>query len=280
MTRLSVWYLRTLLDKGEIRGWELPVALCKRVNLYRFTDLWNGVNDAEDGSGNAQWMTHATQIARWVCETPMQETDCLEEQVLAFLKPLLERRLPKDIGPPPVRPFECWTYELGWPGLADGPGFLGKFFNRTHRMAILRKVVRMPPSPSRDGVLHIMNVMTPQSPFDDLPRLAHSLRALIAHIRSEQPQVHELWCNTWLNEHENFRELLPEIWFLNATVAPPGPYRNWWGQFARRDGDFNQRAAQRFRAAGGVFPFRALLCHASLKQIEAHLASRFPSRTS
>ena len=275
MTRLGVWYVRTLLERGEIRRDELSAALSKRVDLYRFTDLWNGRNDSDDGLADAEWRKLSTQIAHWMRETPIGETDGLEERVLALLEPSIERRLPKDVGPPPARPFGCWTYDLGWAGLADGPGLLGKVRNRAHLAAILRRGLRLPPLPSRDCVLHIMNVMVPQSPFDDMPRLAQSLRALIAHVRVQHPHVRELWCNTWLNEHPKFRELLPEVWFRNATVAPPGNYRNWWGQFARRDGDFNEAAAQQFRESGGVFAFRALRCHAALEEIDLHLCSTF-----
>ncbi len=271
MVRLGVWYTRLLLERGEIPNDELPIALSRRVDLYRFTDLWNGVHEAEDGLADTAWMIHATTIARWVRDAPITATDRLEAQVLAHLTPTLEARLPKDVGPPPLRPFGCWTFDLGWPGLADGPGLLGKLSNRAHVAAIVRKAVGLSPAPSRDGVLHMMNVMVPRSPFDDLPALAASLRALIAHLRTAQPQVRELWCNTWLNEHPGFHELFPATWFSNAIVAPPGNHRNWWGQFARRDGDFNETLAAQFRSSAGVFPFRALLCHAGLETIDAHL---------
>lgn len=275
MTRLGVWYVWTLLARGEVRSAELPAVLCQRVDLYRLTDLWDGVKDSDDGSGNALWMEHATQIAGWVRETAIGETEGLEERVLALLEPALERRLPKDIGPPPERPYGCWTYNLGWPGLADGPGLLGRLSNPAHRSAMLRRCVGLRAAPSRDGVLHIMNVEVPKSPFDDMGRLAESLRALIAEVRTEHPQVRELWCNTWLNEHPSFHELMPEAWFRNATVSPPGHYRNWWGQFARRDGDFNEATAKKFRDSGGVFPFRALLCHARLVEVDQHVSRSF-----
>ena len=189
LVRLGVWSPRLLLERGEIPSDELPVALSKRVDLYRFTDLWNGVHEAEDGLADTAWMIHATTIARWVRDAPMTATDRLEAQVLAHLAPTLEARLPKDVGSPPLRPFGCWTFDLGWPGLADGPGLLGKLSNCAHVAAIVRKAVGLSPAPSRDGVLHIMNVMVPRSPFDDLPALAASLRALIAHLRTAQPQV-------------------------------------------------------------------------------------------
>ncbi len=273
MTRLGVWYVRVLLERGEIRREDVAIALSRRVDLYRLTDFWNGTNDSNDGVADAEWMKHAARIATWVCETPIDQTSSLEEQALALLEPTLERRLPKDVGPAPVRPFECWTYELGWAGLADGPGLLGKFSNRSHMEAILRRGVGLPQKASRDCVLHIMNVMVPRSLFEDMPRLAESLRTLIRNVRVEQPQVRELWCNTWLNDHPKFQELFPEAWFRNGVVASPGNYRNWWGQFARRDGDFNEITAQQFRASGGVFPFRALRCHAGLETVEMHLSS-------
>ena len=275
MTRLAVWYVRTLLERGEIRPDDLPVALCKRVDLYRLTDIWSGANDTDDGLADPEWMAVVHQIAGRIRSAPMSEVEELERQVLLLLEPSLEARLPKDVGPPPVRPFECWTYDLGWPGLADGPGLWGKLSNPAHLQAILRGAAGLRPQPSRDGVLHIMNVVVPRSPFDDMPRLAATLQAAIADLRSRHPQVRELWCNTWLNDHAQFRPLFPERWFANAQVAPPGNYRNWWGQFARRDGDFNESAAQRFRNSGGSFRYRALHCHAPLNEIETHLNERF-----
>ena len=279
MTRLGIWYVRALLERGEIRSEDFAIALCRRIDLYRLTGFWNGSNDAIDGLADPQWMRHVAQIAAWARECPMNEVDRLEEQVLALLQPTLEERIPKDVGPAPVRPFECWTYELGWVGLADRPGLLGKVANHAHLAAFFRKSMGLPPRASRDCVLHMMNVLVPRSPFEDMPRLAQTLRALIAHVRAHHPQMREIWCNTWLNDHPKFHELLPAVWFQNGTVVPPGSYRNWWGQFAQRDGDFNQATAQQFRTSGGVFPFRALLCHAGLESIDAHLADKYgPSR--
>ena len=128
---------------------------------------------------------------------------------------------------------------------------------------------------SRNGVLHFMNVLTPRSPLEDMGSLAGTLRALIAQVRVREPQVRELWCNTWLNDHPKFVELFPGAWKKSAEVSPPGNFRNWWGQFARRDGDFNDGAAVRFRESGGVFPFRALGCHAGIEAVDRHLAERF-----
>ena len=275
MTRLGVWYARGLLERGEVRPEALPVALCKRVDLYRLTDLWNGANDTDDGLADPKWMARANEIARWMRDTPIDQVGALEDRVLASLEPSIEARLPKDVGPPPLRPFACWTYELGWPGLADGRGIWGKLANPIHVEAALRKAVGLRPRPSPDGVLHFMNVVVPRSPFDNLPELAATLLALIADLQSHHPQVRELWCNTWLNDHVHFQALFLPQWFRNARVAPPGNYRNWWGQFALRDGDFNEAAAQRFRQSGGAFRYRALLCHASLKDITAHLTHSF-----
>lgn len=275
MTRLSIWYVFTLLQRGEVQRADLPRALCRRVNLYRFTDFWDGSNDADDGSKNSAWMELAKQMSEQIRDTATGGEEALEGRVLGLLEPTLEARLPKDIGPPPVRPFGCWTYELGWAGLADQPGPLGALRNPTHLSAIVRRGLRLPQAPSPDGVLHIMNVMAPRSMFEDMPRLALSLRKLIEEVRRLHPQVRTLWCNTWLNEHPKFRELLPEAWFRSGVVSPPGHYRNWWGQFARRDGDFNETAGRRLRETGGVFPFRALLCHAPMNEVDEFLRSHF-----
>ncbi len=275
MAGLSVWYVRQLWRRGELMAEDVPGALCERVNLYRLTDLWDGRDPAATGVGDPAWQAVAGQLAEWICAVPPEGEAALEGQAIDLLQPLLEARVAKDVGPPPVRTFECWTYELGWTGLASRPGLLGKLRNREHLTAFLRSRVGLRAKPSRHGVLHFMNVLVPESPLEDLPRLARTLQALLGELRSRQPQVRELWCNTWLNDHPRFREVFPEAWFQSATVAPPGHFRNWWGQFARRDGDFNAGTARRFRESGGVFPFRALQCHASLEAIEGHLKRRF-----
>ena len=278
MARLSVWYVRRLLDTGEIRPEKIVWALCKRVDLYRMTDLWDGVNEKDGGLADPEWVALATEIGAWIASTPMGDVTDLEGRVLTFLGPSLEERLPKDVGRPPVRPFECWTYELGWAGLGDGTGLWGRLSNPVHLRATLRKSVGLSPRPSRDAVLHFMNVVVPRSPFDDTSRLAATLHALIAELRSQHPHVRELWCNTWLNDSERFRELFPKEWSESAAVAPFGNHRNWWGQFAKRDGDFSEKAAQQFRDAGGRFRYRALRCHAGLSDIEAHLVRKFDLR--
>src|SRR5579875_3618587 len=107
MVRLSVWYVRLLLERGEIARGEVGKALCERVNLYRLTDFWDGARDGDNGEGNPEWMALVGQMAGWVCETPMGETARLEEQVVDLLGPALESRIPKDVGPPPERPFAC-----------------------------------------------------------------------------------------------------------------------------------------------------------------------------
>lgn len=271
MTKLSVWYVHHLLQRGEIAADQVAAALQQRVNLYRLTDLWDGVDGGDNGLNNPAWQPLLATLAGWVRKTPQAHVDRLEEQALALLSPTLDARLPKDVGPAPQRPFLCWTYDLGWAGMADRPGLLGKLRNVGHLNALVRKRIGLQPPPARDAVLHIMNVMVPGSPFDDMALLRRTLLNLIAELRTQHPQVRELWCNTWLNDHPKFREVFPEVWFRSVVVSPPGNFRNWWGQFARRDGDFNERAAQRFREAGGVFRFRALQCHASVEVIEAHL---------
>jgi hypothetical protein len=277
MTRLSVWYVWHLRQKGGIAPETVPEALCTRVNLYRLTDLWDGRGDADNGQNNPRWLPLVEEIAAWIQDAPTDQVSSVEDRTVGLLRPLLEARVPKDVGPPPVRPFACWTYELGWPGLGSRPGLLGRLTNPAHVTAKLRRSLGLQPAPSRDAILHIMNVMAPRSPFDDMSQLAGTLRALIAEVRERHPQVRELWCNTWLNDYPKFRELLPEVWFQNGVVAPPGNFRNWWGQFARRDGDFNEPAAQKFRSSGGIFPFRALQCHAPIGAIDAYLLTHLKS---
>lgn len=277
MVRLSLWYVRQLLGRGEIAGSGIVDALTCRVNLYRLTTLWDGRNDPARGHVDPEWERRAEELARLVRGSPAGDTTALEERGLALLWPLLEPRLPQDVGLPTPRPFGCWRYDLAWAGIGDRPGLLGKLRNRTHVEQRLRKLLHRRPAPSPDVSLHFENVHTPRSPFEDLSALALSLRALIVDCRATYPAARTLWCDSWLNNHIGFYRLFPESWKRSGRVQPPGNHYNWWGQFITQTGDFHQAAAARFRASGGRFLYPSLLCHGSLDEIDAYLAANEPS---
>jgi hypothetical protein len=272
MVRLSLWYVRLLLAQGKITARDLPRALSCRVNLYRLTVLWDGVRDPALGYADPEWTRLRGELARLILATPAEDTSELETQGLSLLWPALEGRLPQDVGPPRQRPFGCWSYELAWEGMGDGPGWLGKLSNPTHVAQKLRKTLGLPPGPSRGAVLHLENAYAPSSPFARSPELIRSLRGLLAECRRLHPSVRTLWADTWLNSHPAFLALFPDSWRRSGAPCPPGNNFNWWGQFVTRTGDFDAAAAARFRASGGQFHYPALLCHAPLASVDEHLA--------
>lgn len=273
MTRLSVWYVRRLLETGEIAPHQVAETLSTRVDLYRFTQYWDGRRAPAEARNDACWTLVTQELAAMIVAAPTGGVQDLEEACLKRLQPLLEARLKLDIGPPPQRPFVCWTYEPGWEGLWDPRHPLRKWANPRRGWRAVRKLLGLPPPPVRNIVLHIMNAVVPRSPFDDIVELRESLRRLIVEARTRFPAASELWCDTWLNRHPKFQLVFPPQWFANGVQSPMGNSRNWWGQFATRTGDFNERLAQQFRAGGGRFPYPPLLCHASLQLVERHLAS-------
>ena len=197
----------------------------------------------------------------------------MEDQSLSLLWPVVEGRLPLDVGPPPPRrPLGCWAYEPAWEGIGDGPGWLGKLSNPTHVAQKLRKAFGLPRLPSRGAILRFENVFAPDSAFARKPELIGSLRELIAEYRRLNPSARTLWAGSWLNSFPAFLALFPPSWKRSGTPCPPGNQYSWWGQFVVRTGDFNTILALRFRASGGRFPYPALLCHAPLEEIDEHLA--------
>jgi hypothetical protein len=271
MTKLSVWYLRRLLSRNEISVADLEQSLCQRVDLYRFTSLWDGIKQPQESIYDTRWKKVAAELSKVIENAHSVNTDEMEAQCLSLLTPLIEERLPFDVCPPPVRPYSCWTYGPGFAGLRDPKDVFGKLVNFNRGSRWLRKKLGLPPRPPCDIMLHIMNVMVPKSPFDDMYGLMDSLLRLIADAKSNYQSVSEIWCDTWLNQHPKFRPIFPDLWFEQGFAVAMGPTRNWWGQFSACDGDFNDNLANQFRASDGKFPYSPLLCHAPIDLVERHL---------
>lgn len=271
MTRLYLWYVRALLARREIAPEGVPQALASRVNLYRMTSLWDGAREPRTGLVDPEWERLASRLAELVRRSPPDDTSALEEEGLALLWPLLEERLPRDVGTPTPHAFGCWRYNLAWEGVGDRPGAFVTIRSLTHVLQRARRALGLAPAPRRDAELHFDNVLRPGSPFDDLPTLARSLGELVADCRGRYPHVRRLWCHSWLNSHPVFLSLFPASYRRDPILRPPGNMSSWWGQFMTRTGDFHRERAAKFRATG-EFPFLAYLCRAPVEEMEAHLA--------
>lgn len=267
MTKLNLWYVRQLLTREEITTKGIPLALTRRVNIYRMTALWDGMHDPAFGYNDPIWNCLAEQLAKLVREAPADDTSALEEKGLALLWPLLKQRIPLDVRPVPPQPFGYWRYSLAWCCIGDQVERWHRLFNVTYIAQRLRLV------PYLDAELHFNNVMKPKSPFEHLPSLINSLQALMADCRRQFPSVRRLWMHSWLNSVPIFRRLFPTTWIRSGIRRPSSNYQSSWGQFMNRVGGFNDKIAEQFRASGGEFPYTPLMCHAPIEEIEAHLAS-------
>lgn len=274
MVRLGIWYVRHLLATRRIAPSQARDALSRRVNIYRLTSLWDGVHDPAYGYRDSEWERLLDLLVPIVQGALPTESATCEEAALGAVRPLL-RPVPEAV---PGRRFGCWSYEPVGEHVADRRGLLGrvtnsrKIFDRLQRLAGISV-------PERHASLHFTNAAGPDSPFDNVPRLAADLSALIQDCRARHPTVKFLWCQSWLNSHPAFLALLPEPWRRSASVRSTDDMDsrslgrgclntlNWWGQFMRSDGTFHEQRGQRFRRSGGQFPYANQVCHDRLDNI-------------
>lgn len=278
MTRLGLWYVHHLLSTGRITRTQLPDALTRRVNIYRLTTLWDGEHDPASGHHDSRWLELAEQLAEWLHDA---ELEVAEQRALGLLDPLLatEQRHRTD------RTFGCWWYRAVGEGIADRPGVVGRVTNARKLWHKARGLLGAP-APLRHAELHLFNACTPRSPLKAPHELLRSLVDLVADCQSRHPTVQRMWCSSWLNDRDAFVDLFPNSWRASASPrsfedvdrSTIGRARlntyNWWGQFERSDGSFNERLAARFRASGGVLPFANRLCSIAVSELREHIDKR------
>jgi hypothetical protein len=277
--KLGVWYVRWLLASGQISERHVLDALTRRVNIYRLTLLWDGTRDPACGFRDPEWERLAEALASLTRHLPFERVFELEELAVTLLRPSLRVMPEQPEGPT----FGCWTYEVVGESITDGPGLLGRLTNRRKISQRLHQLVGLATA-ERHAALHFFNACRPQSPFGNIRSLACTLRGVIRDCRHWHPAVQTLWCQSWLNSHPAFLALFPGNWRDSATVRTTEDVNrrslgqaclnthNWWGQFMRSDGGFHETRAQRFRESGGQFPYRNLLCHAGIDEIDNFLA--------
>ena len=118
--------------------------------------------------------------------------------------------------------------------------------------------------------LHFHSVVQPQSPFQELPELAKSLRRLVENCKQENPDMRYISCGSWLNAFPPFLRLFPDSWRLSAEPMAHDNHSEWWGQFRDRRGGFHWRNAQAFRETG-EFLYPSLFCKCKVTDLETHL---------
>jgi len=119
---------------------------------------------------------------------------------------------------------------------------------------------------------HIANAVAPASIFDDPRYLPDCLRCVIRKLRETYDGVTTLSTGTWLNEVPRWIALFPDEW--QAHLSERNTNIKWgfnfWGQFIRADGSFNERKAAQLRQTGQL-PLLPRESHCSLDALEKHL---------
>ncbi|MCL2641268.1 MAG: hypothetical protein FWD53_10515 [Phycisphaerales bacterium] len=249
-TCLSVWFARRLSQLG------VPIrqAITNHTNVYRFTDLWDGKNHPAELSPD-EWCDEKWEALLDAFEhihakhDPGNASAEMEAEALELFWPRMEPALPRDVAAWPTlerMPFGFFNYNL-----SDENGTDGKI------------------------VLHLTNPFAPASPFDDMPRRARELAALLRDAMKKMPGKHTVYLQSWLAGFPPLQTLFPPAFALSAS--PPTPLRyhlGWWGQLIDRTGDIHQRHAQHIRRTGW-FRYPNIQCCCPLDDTFAHLHTHF-----
>lgn len=232
--RLSLWYTHHLVSTDTT---SLTEALNQRVNIYRLTDLYDGVHHPAQGDHDARWAWFVAELGR-LYDRHRARPEAFEARGLEWLWPRLRARLGRASASASsargARPFECWWFD-------------------------------------HHGE-HIANAYRPRSPLGEMwAPFGESLRRLLRHVREAHPHVSTVGCASWLNDVPRFAQLFPPAWSREATVIEPIDYTmGHWGQFTDRRGDFHFTNGRRLRETGRL-PFRCLRCRCAMDELEEHL---------
>ncbi|MBI5201906.1 MAG: hypothetical protein HY925_10000 [Elusimicrobia bacterium] len=230
--RESVRLMLWFMKRKTKEGVPFRTALTDYADIYRKTSFFDLTNPDENKRRRPQW---DELVARLEAVFPHLEG---ELSVLALLDPFLKERV--------VRGLPLVDYQAH----AD----FGCFY-----YAPMNEVID----------LHFTNTLLPASPFKDTAALVRDLASLVADVRAKHPSATHIKCGSWLNAFPPFRALFPGGW---KDSGEPKSYNSlgWWGQFARHDGDFHAKNAEKFRSTG-EFPYRCTFHKCSLAELEAFL---------
>ncbi len=246
---LKLWYVRWLIVN---EGMAFDDAVRNRVGLFRMTTLAGSPARGlmEDPEGWTELLAQLGEIYRRHASDA--DSRAVEAEGLALLWPHAE----------PVVAWEAQSFEQF---LANATGCFQYEFTKYYA----------DPTQPDHLTLHIRNAYRPESPFHHLPKIADSLREIIARAATQRPDVYWVQCGSWLNSMPPFASLFPPSWIETAQPGRPGSHMGWWGQFQDRRGAFSERNARQFRATG-QFPCGHQLCRCRIDKLREHLNAAFP----
>ena len=254
LARLKLWYVWHLVDRVGI---SFDEAINQRVRLHWY------FGSTESHLAPSEWFDLVDQLKRLFASVSDVETWVRESY--AALKPTVEQR---------VR-LESETSTNSGCGCSAR---LSKGAIHHHCLWIERGDVLhsgcfwVERKPTSDSVaLHFSNLVSPESPFSDMPSLAASLLRFLGKFEGDHDTVQ---CGSWLNSRDDFQSLFPQTWRLSAKSMPFNNHARWWGQFRHHTGGFHDANAARFQRTGD-FPYASLFCQCTIRELIEYIESSY-----
>jgi hypothetical protein len=254
LARLKLWYVWHLVDRVDI---SFDEAINQRVRLHWY------FGSTESHLAPSEWFDLVDQLKTLF--SSVSDVETWMQESYAALEPTVERRVK----------FESETPQSSGCGCSDR---LSKGAIHHHCLWMERGEVLHSgcfwvelKSVTDSVALHFSNLVSPESPFSDLPDLAASLQRLMRRFEADHERVE---CGSWLNSRADFQELFPLIWRQSARKMSFNNHARWWGQFRNHSGEFHEANAAQFQSTG-EFPYSSLFCQCTIKELMEHIESSY-----
>jgi len=254
LARLKLWYVWHLVDRVGI---SFDEAMNQRVRLHWY------FGSTESHLAPSEWFNLVDQLRSLFSSVSDVET-WMRESYTA-LEPTVERRVRIESATPKSSGCGC-SNRLSKGAMHHHCLWIesGDVLHSGCFWVELKAVT--------DSVaLHFSNLVSPESPFSNLPALAASLHRLMRKFEANHDTVE---CGSWLNSRDDFQNLFPQSWRLNAKTMPFNNHARWWGQFRNHRGGFHESNAVRFQKTGN-FSYYSLFCQCSIRELVGHIESAY-----
>ena len=246
VTQLSLRY--ALIKKSSTNPFEKIVT--EQTPLYRLTILWDGVHNPgyhKRNDRDEKWYKRINGLSHL-------RDDEMEDQGLMLLWDILEPRIEDDL--------------RRWPWI---PSVLGKQVLPENHFGFFIYRMVSDSAGKKEVALHMGNVSSPRSPFDNRPKRMKELNELLDAVEDRYGGIDTLRCSSWLNSFKPFVDLFPDGWEKNAAATSKVNYSyGWWGQMIDRRGSFHCENG-RFLRKSGRFKYPTLTCRTDIRLLRNHL---------